>query len=138
MVLPIVVSFAVLATIVIIGDVPVTESIIVSSTVKSANLASDSEAVAVPLVINVSVVAVNEYGAVKNDSIKLPEDVPAPPRTPCPRGNQSIDVLVVCIAHRRLALSVTLPLSLASASVPLVRSEADVVAIPPPETPTST
>jgi hypothetical protein len=32
----------------------------------------------------------------------------------------------------------TLLLSRASGSVPLVRSEADVVAIPPPETPTST
>jgi hypothetical protein len=36
------------------------------------------------------------------------------------------------------AVVTTLLLSLASASVPLVRSEADVVAIPPPEVPTST
>jgi hypothetical protein len=82
MAFPIVVSFAVLATIVIIGDVPVTESIIVSSTVKSANLHSDSEAVAVPPVINVSVVAVNEYGAVKNASIRPPLVAPALPIVP--------------------------------------------------------
>ena len=131
-------SFAVRATIVIIGDVPVTESTIVSFTVNSANLHSDSEAVAVPPVINVSVVAVNEYGAVKNASIRLPENAAALPIVPCPRGNQSIDVLVVCIAQRRFSFRVTLLLNLASGSVPLVRSEADVVAIPPPEVPTST
>ena len=74
----------------------------------------------------------------KNASSRLPLVAFALPMVPCPRGSQSIDVSVVCIAHRRLALSVTLLLNLASSSVPLVRSEADVVAIPPPEVPTST
>jgi hypothetical protein len=37
-----------------------------------------------------------------------------------------MDVLVVCIAHRRFSFRVTLPLNRASASVPLLRSEAEV------------
>jgi hypothetical protein len=55
---------------------------------------------------------------VKNASIRPPLEVPALPMVPCPRGNQSIDVDVVCIAQRRLSFSVTLPLSLASDTVP--------------------
>jgi hypothetical protein len=122
---------------VIDGDVTVVPSVIVSETANSANLHSVSEAVAVPAVTKVIVVTVVFVGAVKNARVKRPDEALAPPITPCPRGNQSIALLLACIAHRRFSFRVTLPLSLASGSVPLVRSEADVVAIPPPEVPTS-
>jgi hypothetical protein len=118
--------------------VTVIESVIVSETVNSANRHSESDAVAVAAFTKVIVLAVIEYGAVKNASIRLPLAAFVRPMVPCPRGSQSIEVAVDCIAHRRFWLTVTLLLNLASGSVPLVRSEADVVAIPPPEVPTST
>lgn len=136
--LPTVVSLEVRATIVIEGVVTVTESVIVSDTVNSANLHSESDAVIVPAFTNVIVVAVRLYGAVKNASFRLPLVAVALPIVPWFLGNQSMAVVVVCIAQRRFSFRVMLPLNLASASVPLVRSEADVVAIPPPDTPTST
>jgi hypothetical protein len=124
--LPIVVSLAVWATIVIVGDVSVVPSVIVSETVNSANLHSVSEAVAVPALTNVIVVTVLFVGAVKKAKLRRPLLAPAAPITPCPRGNQSIALLLACIAHRRFEFTVTFDESLASASVPLLRSEADV------------
>ena len=57
---PMVVSLAVRATIVIDGVVAVTESVIVSDTVNSANWHSESDAVTVPAFAKVIVVAVIE------------------------------------------------------------------------------
>jgi hypothetical protein len=122
-----VVSLAVRATIVIDGVVAVTESVIVSLTVNSANLHSDSDAVLVPAFTNVIVVAVKLYGAVKNASFRLPLVALALPIVPWFLGNQSIDAAVVCIAHRRFSFRVTSPLNLASGRIPLVMSLADTV-----------
>jgi hypothetical protein len=127
------VSLAVCATIVIDGDVTVLPSIIVSETVNKANLHSVSEAVAVPAVTNVIVVTVVFVGAVKKARFKRPDEALAPPITPCPRGNQSIALLLACIAQRRFEFTVTLPLNLASLSVPEVTCEAasDRASTPP-------
>jgi hypothetical protein len=75
-------SLAVRATSVTVGVVNVMLSVMVSETVNNPKRHNDRPDVAALPAANVRVVAVNEYGAVKNTSIRPPLVAPALPILP--------------------------------------------------------